>query len=65
MNKETQILNALVLRIRSAHHNAKSFQESGFYESAEMWNTIAGALEGVLYDADLGSLVSQIKEGSL
>lgn len=59
------ILKALVSRIKDAHNTAESFKRSGYYDSAEMWETVAGVLEGVLYDADLAGIVRQIKNGEI
>ena len=59
------VLKALVSRIKDAQFTAESFKRSGYYESAEMWETVAGVLEGVLYDADLAGIVRQIKNGEI
>lgn len=65
-NLENQeVLTALIARIKNARFTAESFKLSGYFESAEMWETVAGTLEGVLYDSNLGSVVSQIKNGEI
>lgn len=59
------VLKALVSRIKDANATANRFNELGMYESAEMWETVRGVLEGVLYDADLAGIVRQIKNGEI
>lgn len=60
-----EVLRALIARIKDARNTAESFRRSGYYESAEMWDTVAGVLEGVLYDAKLFGIIRQINEGEI
>lgn len=59
------VLKALVSRIKDARNTSANFKAKGLYDSAEMWDTVAGVLEGVLYDADLAGIVRQIKNGEI
>ena len=59
------VVRALVSRIKNARNTAERFRRSGYYESSEMWDTVAGVLEGVLYDANLHGIIRQINEGEI
>lgn len=62
--KNDPVLKSVVSRLRKARISADLFRKDGYTESAEMWDTVAGVLEGVLYDVEQYELIKELKKGN-